>query len=85
MIKIKLHLSERINVLFHLNSIAFNSHANCSEELNIRSKSYLKEEGSMQEEELHESNYSNRSHIDSMGKTKIVGSKIAFINHDSYI
>lgn len=73
-------------------SIVLNSQVNHSEELNAGSKNCIAEEIPIQEdikgeenEELHESNYSNRSHLDSTDKAKIVGSRIAFINNGSYI
>ena len=77
---------------FSFNSLVLNPCVNNSEDLNIRSKTHLKEERPLQEdvkrqenEELHESNYSNTSYSDGMDKAKVARSRIVFINSDSYI
>ena len=74
------------------NSLVLNPCVNRPEDSNIRSKTHLKEKKSLQEdvkgeenEELHESNYSSRSYLDATDKVKIAGSRIVFINSDSYI
>lgn len=48
----------------------------------VESKSRLEE---VKREELHESNHSNKSPMDSNDKVKLAGSRIAFMRHDSYI
>eukprot|EP00826_Nyctotherus_ovalis_P030515 TRINITY_DN2435_c0_g1_i13.p2 TRINITY_DN2435_c0_g1~~TRINITY_DN2435_c0_g1_i13.p2 ORF type:complete len:191 (-),score=24.43 TRINITY_DN2435_c0_g1_i13:162-734(-) len=78
--------------LFVRNDLLSSSRVSRSEEFSKKPRVYPQGNSSIQEdvkgeenEELHESNYSNKSHLDASEKSKIVGSRIAFINHDSYI